>query len=363
MVLSDEKSGFPMRPLTNLVTALESNKTFGENFSIMLRWKRSVYKLLWKHMLIYFLVYILLSIIDQFILHENGKRNFRAMAEHCSRYSGSINLMVMLGFFTSTAMQRLFSMQTTVPGTAKSITIFISSLKPDLLEGAMIIEQFARWQLLAWVLTFRLVCRPLRKIYPDLKSLEATGLLTPEERGIMEDPDQTKQSTPCVLVVFDWMLLLLKETFIQKRYFNESNYLKNVDTLMAFKKSCGNVIKFATQNISPALVQAVVLSVYCFGCITVMARMFSKEDAPISSAFISYVPVLPAMQFFIYFAWLCFGKAALDPFGDDEDDIDVPQMVKLHIENAERLKGLYGMHLEKVFPNLVSPSKWFSVFI
>lgn len=39
----------------------------------------------------------------------------------------------------------------------------------------MIIEQFARWQLLAWVLTFRLVCRPLRKIYPDLKSLEATG--------------------------------------------------------------------------------------------------------------------------------------------------------------------------------------------
>lgn len=56
------------------------------------------------------------------------------MAEHCSRYSGSINLMVMLGFFTSTAMQRLFSMQTTVPGTAKSITIFISSLKPDLLE-------------------------------------------------------------------------------------------------------------------------------------------------------------------------------------------------------------------------------------
>lgn len=56
------------------------------------------------------------------------------------------------------------------------------------------------------------------------------------------------------------MLLLLKETFIQKRYFNESNYLKNVDTLMAFKKSCGNVIKFATQNISPALVQVEPLS-------------------------------------------------------------------------------------------------------
>lgn len=39
----------------------------------------------------------------------------------------------------------------------------------------MIIEQFVRWQLLAWVLTFRNVCRPLRKMYPDLKSLQTTG--------------------------------------------------------------------------------------------------------------------------------------------------------------------------------------------
>ena len=42
--------------------------------------------------------------------------------------------MIMLGFFTSTAMQRLFTMQTTIPGTAKSITLFISSLKSDIPE-------------------------------------------------------------------------------------------------------------------------------------------------------------------------------------------------------------------------------------
>ena len=73
-------------------------------------------------------------------------------------YSRSINLMIMLGFFTSTAMQRLFTMQTTIPGTgnmkrvlknyslnysifpfpgtAKSITLFISSLKSDIPEAS-----------------------------------------------------------------------------------------------------------------------------------------------------------------------------------------------------------------------------------
>ena len=56
------------------------------------------------------------------------------MAKISTGFSRSINLMIMLGFFTSTAMQRLFTMQTTLPGTAKSITLFISSLKSDIPE-------------------------------------------------------------------------------------------------------------------------------------------------------------------------------------------------------------------------------------
>ena len=119
--------------------------------------------------------------------------------------------------------------------------------------------------------------------------------------------------------------MLLKETFRQKRFFNESNYFKNVDAILALKKSCYAMTKFATQNISPAIVQvcsgnsaalnnslwysgninaflpylihkAVTLAVYCFGCLTVLARTFSKEEAPVSIAMIAYIPLLPAMQ-------------------------------------------------------------------
>lgn len=42
--------------------------------------------------------------------------------------------MIILGFFTTTAMQRLFAMQNTIPGIAKSTTVFLLSLKPDLPE-------------------------------------------------------------------------------------------------------------------------------------------------------------------------------------------------------------------------------------
>nr|CAH0106158.1 unnamed protein product [Daphnia galeata] len=338
-------------------TDIYGNNRAGRSFkSVLFRWKRSVYQLIWKHLLIYAIVYVLLSILYQFILNEDGKKNFRVLAEHCTGYSRSLNIMIVLGFFTSTTMQRLFNMQITIPGTSKSITMFILSLKPDLPEGPLIIEQYARWQILSWVLTFRLVSKPLSKIYPDLASLQSAGLLTQEERDILEKPEFTNPNTPRPLAVIDWILLLLKETFLKSRYFAEINYMRNVDVVMAYKKSCGNTIKFATQNISPALIQAVILAVYGFGCITLMARNFSKEDAPLSNALISYIPLMPGLQFFIYFAWLCFGRAAVDPFGDDEDDINVKQLVQSHIEDSIRLKDLYNRQLRDLFPNLVCHS-------
>ena len=37
-------------------------------------------------------------------------------------------------------------------------------------------------------------------------------------------------------------------------------------------------------------------------------------------------------QFFVYLAWLSFGRAAVNPFGDDEDDINIKEILLSHIE-------------------------------
>ena len=60
-----------------------------------------------------------------------------------------------------------------------------------------------------------------------------------------------------LITIHAGMLLLLKETYLQGRFSCEFNYLKNVEGLMAFKKSCGNVIKFSTQNIPHAVIQVI----------------------------------------------------------------------------------------------------------
>lgn len=63
-----------------------------------------------------------------------SRRHFEALTAYFARYARSFNWMIMLGFFTNTALHRLFTMQMTTPGTTKITTVFIMSLKQDLPE-------------------------------------------------------------------------------------------------------------------------------------------------------------------------------------------------------------------------------------
>jgi hypothetical protein len=57
------------------------------------------------------------------------------------------------------------------------------------------------------------------------------------------------------LVVLQWKLTLLKFCNRNGIFMDISDYGRNQDLLMSFKKSCGDTIKFAAKNIPFALIQ------------------------------------------------------------------------------------------------------------
>ncbi|XP_057370264.1 bestrophin-2-like isoform X1 [Daphnia carinata] len=345
-----------LRNLSEVPSVLAFSQTapdaddFGGSIRILLRWKGSIYKTIWKDLLVYYGLYYLITIIHNYLLDESGKIAFEALAKYCLKNSNSINVMIMLTFFTTTAMHRLFAMQTMIPGTAKVITFFILSIKPNLPEGPIVVERFARWTVLAWILTFRTVSKPLRTMFPDILSLQLAGIIKEKERLLLERVETERNKTPRALMVIDWMLLLMKDCFIQNRYAEKSNYLKVIEVVMAFKKGCGNTIKFATKNMPYALIQAVMIVVYTYGFVTLMAR--NVEEASTCSfmeVIVNYVPVIPSMQFFVFLVWLNFGRVAVNPFGTDDDDIDVTLLFQTHVQDCFRLANLYSQDLEHIF--------------
>nr|CAH0107627.1 unnamed protein product [Daphnia galeata] len=338
--------------LANVTSILDTPTTdssvFGESFLALFHWKGSIYKALWKHILIYYVLYYLLTIIHNIVLQGEQKKIFEALAKYCLTNPPSpTNLIIMLSFFTTTAMQRRFSVQISMGGTAKLISVFIMGIKPNLPEGPILVEHYARWSVLSWVLTYRIVCKPLRDLFPDMMSLQRAGIIQNNaERTILEKMDTEGDTTPRSLIVVDWMLLLLRKTLKKDRFGESKYYQQSVENLLAYKKNCGNTIKFATKNIPYALIQAAIIVVYVYGVFTLMARNFDGVDKSVLlGGIVNYFPAFSSIQFFIFLIWLNFGLTAVNPFGTDDDDIDVKQLLATHIQDSLRLAKLYNQDL------------------
>lgn len=315
---------------------------FGESFRAIFRWERSFFKLVWKQAMIYYIIYVSITLTYSFALDNIGRTSFDAVASYLARYTSSLPVVLLLGFFTSTALNRWFNMLQIMPGTNRAIALFVVSLKDDIPDGQARVDCYIRYVLLMWLLTFRIVCKPLRRRYPNLMSIQNAGFLRENERLLLEkhkeQPGGKKTSS---LVVYDWLNAILRDT-CQKSYFVVANdFGRNIDAVQALKKGGGTIVKFASKNIPVALIQAVTIAIYCFGLVSVLGHQITEKHY-LTSVLSGYLPLPYALPFFFYYAWLKVGRIATDPFGDDEDDINILSIFNAHIHGAMRLRNTYG---------------------
>ena len=328
---------------------------FGESFRGLFRWQQSFFKLVWKQAIIYYILYVSITLFYAYALNSACQAKFDAVASYLARYTSSLPVVLLLGFFTSTALNRWFNTMQNMPGTHRPISLFVTSLKDDAPDGPARVDRYIRYILLMWLLTFRIVCEPLRRRYPDLMTIQRAGFLRDHERLLLEKHKQQpggKRTLP--LVVYDWLNAILRDT-CQKNYFIVINdYGRNVDAVQALKKGGGNIIKFASKNIPVALIQAVTIAIYYYGMVSILGHQTAEKNY-LTSVMSGYFPLPYALPFFFYYAWLKVGRIATDPFGDDDDDINMLTIFDSHINGAKRLRDTYGLKTALLF-NEDSPS-------
>lgn len=90
------------------------------------RWRASIYKLVWLDLALFLFVYYALSFLYRFILNEDQKKEFEAVAAYCKEYSDLIPLSFVLGFYVSIVMTRWWNQYTAIPW-PDSIAVFVSA--------------------------------------------------------------------------------------------------------------------------------------------------------------------------------------------------------------------------------------------
>ncbi|VDP12212.1 unnamed protein product [Soboliphyme baturini] len=83
-----------------------SSTKLGQFLWLLFRWKGSIYRLLYKELLIYIIAYYSLASLYRFGLKEKQKRVFEHVSLYFDKYAHSIPLTFVLGFYVSLIIGR-----------------------------------------------------------------------------------------------------------------------------------------------------------------------------------------------------------------------------------------------------------------
>lgn len=91
-----------------------NGSTFGCFWKVLAIWRGSVYKLVWRELIAYLLLYYLIHIIYRFALNEQQQRIFEQMRIYFSQ-SESIPMSFVLGFYVSLVVKRWWEQYKLLP--------------------------------------------------------------------------------------------------------------------------------------------------------------------------------------------------------------------------------------------------------
>ncbi|XP_004699750.1 bestrophin-4 [Echinops telfairi] len=274
---------------------------FGGFSGLLLRWRGSIYKLLYKEFLLFIALYALLSITYRLLLTQAQKHVYAQVARYCNRSADLIPLSFVLG---------------------KAAWIFrcgrtgrSCSLSP----------------------------RRRSRLYPS--HLNPSGFMSQEERKKFESlkSDFNKYWVPCV-----WFTNLAAQARRDGRVRDDIALCLLLEELNKYRAKCSMLFHYDWISIPLVYTQVVTIAVYSFFALSLVGRQFvepeagaaepreplesGQEPAPALGDLDMYVPLTTLLQFFFYAGWLKVAEQIINPFGEDDDDFETNKLIDRNLQ-------------------------------
>lgn len=286
---------------------------------LLLRWRGSIYKLLYREMVIFCGLYFSLSTIYRYMLDEDQKMVFESLAKYCEKFTDLIPLSFVLGFYVSIVVGRWWQQYLSVPWPDKTVMAIAAYVNGTDERGRVIRRTMARYLSLLSALTFQAVSTAVKKRFPTLDHMEEAGLMTKEERRVY---DMIPVSHGKWWVPAQWFVALAVRARKEGRI-KDDILLKNLlEAMHEYRGNCGMLFSYDWISIPLVYTQVVTLAIYTYFLATVMGRQYVKPTNHEQEIDL-YIPVFTILQFFFYMGWLKVAEVLINPFGEDDDDFEL----------------------------------------
>ncbi|TMS02660.1 Bestrophin-3 [Larimichthys crocea] len=164
-----------------------ANASFFGFHQLLLRWRGSIYKLLYREFILFALLYTVLSVVYRLVLSEDQKRLFEKLSMYCDKYAEQIPVTFVLGFYVTLVVNRWWNQFVNLPWPDRLMFLISSCVQGKDEYGRLLRRTLVRYVNLTSLLIFRSVSTAVCKRFPTMDHVVEAGFMTPEERKVFEN--------------------------------------------------------------------------------------------------------------------------------------------------------------------------------
>jgi len=343
-------------PTTSAMTVtyiqhVHTAKHSGAFLRLLAIWRGGVAKGIWKDLLFYLLLYTGISLGYRFGINSNEelKAGFERICVFFDRFGDYIPLGFILGFYVTQVVNRWWTQCMSVPW-LDNLCLNLTSFMPgnNMKKTRRLIT---RWTMLSNILTLRRISSSVAKRFPTYEHFIDAGLMTERELKKLEKLDQLTEGLHATTwYPMQWAQVVLRRAREGGSISSDLLYGKlqsNIQDIIAMN---GTLLMYAWVNIPLVYTQLVTIAVHIYFVVALLGRQYLTPTRYIGAAG-DYVPVPPGtpgsvnlvghddsildfyvpfftiLQFIFYFGWLKVAETLINPFGEDDDDIDVNYII------------------------------------
>nr|XP_045607562.1 bestrophin-3-like isoform X1 [Procambarus clarkii]XP_045607572.1 bestrophin-3-like isoform X1 [Procambarus clarkii]XP_045607582.1 bestrophin-3-like isoform X1 [Procambarus clarkii]XP_045607591.1 bestrophin-3-like isoform X1 [Procambarus clarkii]XP_045607600.1 bestrophin-3-like isoform X1 [Procambarus clarkii]XP_045607610.1 bestrophin-3-like isoform X1 [Procambarus clarkii] len=329
-------------------------KGFGSFCRLLIRWRGSVYKMVWQDMLIYILLFYAISFLYRFGLNENDRLIFEKVSIHCGHFRNLIPISFVLGFYVSLIVSRWWGMYNSIPWPDTLCIYLATHIQGTDPRARMMRCTVVRYVNLAILMTFALIAPGVKKNFPGYQQLVDAGYMTDNEKAILESLER-KTKEHKTYVTFMWASKLVDRARREGKIRDDIAQKTITDELIKIRGFCGELLGWDTYNIPLVYTQVVTIAVYSFFLFSVLGEQFLDPNKNYPNNIIDlYVPIFSLLQFFFYIGWLKVAESLINPFGEDDHDFEFVALIKRHLEMSYLLADASPQE----YPTMVQDGYW-----
>ncbi|KAI2810952.1 chloride channel forming protein [Blomia tropicalis] len=214
-----------------------ASSSTGGFFRLLWRWRGSIWKLLYKELLLFSVVYLSIAFAYDFLMTDYYKRYYERIVIFCSAFVEIIPLSFILGFYVSFTATRWWQQYTAIPWPDKLMNIIALYVPGNDVTSRVLRRTLMRYLNLTLVLVLRSISIPVKRRFPTKEHLVEAGFMSRPELDMYSSVPSHEFNTfwiPCT-----WFVNLLREAKSECRITDSGGIKLIMEEFNEFRSKCG----------------------------------------------------------------------------------------------------------------------------